>query len=239
MKERPSCNGVVLTCLFTTMPDPLAPLDPGRKKYWEPDLHIADTLLKSLQGEEVVVFHDSLVIRNDLKDLSSSPALVPVITTAPCATLQRWISYRQWLLAHSEVALAWCVDINDTECLAPDRLWNLTPGVLYCGCEPSPMGIGWMLDNHPASHDWIVEHADQPLLNAGVVGGDRDILLEFMDRLLGFWEQGLAEGKQDTVGDMGYFCRAAYSMPHEAGPHITTEFWKFDRTNTTAIFRHK
>lgn len=222
---------VVLTSLFTTQPDPLAPLDPGRPKFWPADPHLADPLLVSLEGQNVVVFHDGL----DTED--SRFVKVSVEVTNPY--VQRWLTYRAWLKEHPEITHLWCVDVGDVECLAPHRLWDLAPGVLYTGYEPEEMGCGWMSDNHPASREWIVAHADHQLLNAGVCGGDRDTMLTFIDLLVDKHEEALAQELQD-VFDMGYFCRAAYSMPrHETGPHIVTEFWKYQYDDKHAIFRHK
>lgn len=222
---------VVLSCLFTTMADPLAPLDPGRQEHWPSDPHIADTLLDSLPGVNVVVFHDGL----DTEDPRFHGIHPP---EAPNAYLQRWITYRRWLIANPEVRFCWAVDVGDVECLAPERLWDIKPGVLYCGYEPEVVGCGWMADNHEASAEWIKENADKTLLNMGVVGGDRGTVLMFSYLLLNLWKEGLAEGKQDRLGDMGYGNRAAYSMKHETGPHIVTEFWKNER-NTWSLFRHK
>lgn len=211
---------VVLTCLFTSQPDP------QRGKRMTPDPALSDGLLKSLTHESVV-----------LCDFATDRSNFERVKTCESPYLQRWISYRQWLIAHPEVRYVWCVDATDVECLR-DPFIDMQPGVLYCGWENTVIGCSWMLDNHAASRPWIEANRSEPLLNAGVVGADRDTMLTFISRLLRVWAEAKLNGSHDKAGDMAYFNRAAYSMSPVFGPQITTLF-KAEERNAWSLWKHK
>jgi hypothetical protein len=121
---------------------------------------------------------------------------------------------------------------------------GLEPGIFYTGWENSIVGCAWMIRNHAASLDWITANAGRPLLNMGVVGGDRTTVLTFISRLLQYWIDGICittkTNLQDAAGDMGYGNRAAYSMPRlETGPRITSVFKQYETNNQHSRFIHK
>lgn len=214
------CRDVVLTCLFTSQPDP------QRGKRMTPDPALADALVKSLPCESVV-----------LCDFDTDRLNFERVQTSESPYVQRWISYRQWLIAHPEVRYAWCVDATDVECLR-DPFTDMQPGVLYCGWENAVIGCPWMLDNHAASRPWIEANRNEPLFNAGVVGADRETMLTFISRLLRVWSEAKMSGGHDKAGDMAFFNRAAYSMSPVSGPKITTLF-KGDERNNWSLWKHK
>lgn len=211
---------VVLTCLFTSQPDP------QRGKRMTPDPRLADALLASLTHESIV-----------LCDFATDRTNFERVKTCESPYLQRWISYRQWLIAHPEVRYVWCVDATDVECLR-DPFLDMQPGVLYTGWENTIVGCPWMLDHHGASRPWIEANRNEPLLNAGVVGADRDTMLTFISRLLRVWTEAKLGGGHDQAGDMAYFNRAAYSMSPVFGPQITTLF-KAEERNAWSLWKHK
>jgi glycosyltransferase involved in cell wall biosynthesis len=210
----------VLTCLFTSQ------VDPQRGICMAPDPVQADNLLKSLTGEAVV-----------LCDFATDRSNFERVETTEVAYLQRWISYRKWLIEHPEVRFLWCVDATDVEQLR-EPFADMQPGVLYCGWENTVIGCSWMLDNHAASRLWIEANLNEPLLNAGVVGGDRATMLTFIGRLLRVWSEAKMMGGHDKAGDMAYFNRAAHSMSPVSGPQITTLF-KGDERNNWSLWKHK
>jgi hypothetical protein len=211
---------LVLSCLFTTR------VDPQRGTHLEADTGLASALLRSLPGE-VIVFCD---FENTHKKFVQ-------VEVSENPYIQRWITYRQFLIAHPEIRWVWCVDATDVESLR-DPFTDMQPNVLYCGWENQIVGTPWMLSNHSASADWITENATLPLLNAGVVGGDRATMLKFTNRLIQHWLTAKAHKREDKAGDMAYFNRAAYSMNVQTGPRITTLF-KADQRNEFSLWKHK
>lgn len=207
-------ENVVLTCLFTGQPDP------QRGTTMKPDPALADGLLSTC----------SAIV---LCDFDTDRANFAKVDTSQSPYIQRWISYRQYLLDHPEIRYAWCVDATDVQQLH-DPFPMMQPATLYCGWENQIVGCAWMRDHHNASRDWIDANADRTLLNAGVVGGDRATLLTLMSRLLDCW----SVDHSDSAGDMGYFNRAAHSMDPVTGPRITTLF-KAQQRNEFSLWRHK
>lgn len=79
-----------------------------------------------------------------------------------------------------------------------------------------------------------------PLLNAGVIGGRYDIVMEFLDRICDMIGILPELSLEDT--DMSLFNWVLYSHFNgrfEAGPSVTTTFKAFDYKNKQAIWRHK
>lgn len=152
--------------------------------------------------------------------------------------LDRWVLAADWLQAHREVSRVWCVDAGDVVMLREPWAAMLA-GRLYVGSEPSALtGNPWMLANHPAPFlQAFIASQPGPLLNAGLLGGDRATVLEF---LLGMVE--LIDTHGDTLGlDMGPFNWLAYNRFAErtvTGEQVHTEF-KAERDNGKAWWKHK
>lgn len=213
----------VLSCVFTGHPDP------QRKQPLTPDTRHAAKLLTSLGDHPVTV----------LCDFDTDHPQFEQVPTSTQPYMQRWISYRQHILTHPGLRYVWCVDATDVECLTDDPFTGMQPGTLYAGWEHQVVGCDWMRENHHASRHWIDQNPALPLINAGVIGGDRDTMLAFTALVLRYWSDGVAEGLVDSAGDMGFVNRAAHSMPHlVTGPPVTTLF-KGNERNTFSRWKHK
>lgn len=213
-----STDRVVLSCLFTGQ------LDPQRGTRMKPDPKLAAPLLRSISATVLCDFQ------------TEHPSFVQV-EASEVAYIQRWISYRKYLIEHPEIRWVWCVDATDVLSLR-DPFTDMEPGTLYCGWENQVVGCEWMKTNHSASRSWIDANPNLPLLNAGVVGGDRDTMLAFIARLLGLWSEAKIARRSDEAGDMGFFNRAAHEMRPVTGPRITTLF-KANQTNQFSLWKHK
>lgn len=209
---------VVLSCLFTSQPDP------QRGTVMQPNPALAATLLKSLAGINTTVLCDFPTEEPQFERVHGG--LSPYI--------QRWVAYREWLTRHPEVRYVWCVDATDVENLR-NPFPDMQPSTLYCGWENQVVGCQWMLNNHDASRPWIEANTNRPLLNAGVAGGDRKTILELCSRIITLWSQSKPV---DKAGDMGYFNQAAHEMHPVTGPHITTLF-KGNERNDFSLWKHK
>src|SRR5699024_8770110 len=62
-------------------------------------------------------------------------------------------------------------------------------GVLYFGYEPTTLRDEWMLKNHPDTtlQDFMADNPNLPLLNMGVVGGDRATVMSFAQKMSKFF----------------------------------------------------
>lgn len=229
-------HDVVLTCLLTSKKDP------QRDAFMDDDARLASRLLSSLSAHGVrgVVLHD-----NDLENESAlhPPHLSVQVDTYPLDPyVQRWVSYRRWLIAHPEVEHVWCVDATDVELLR-EPFSGLERGTLYVGTDEAPVGCDWMWDHHPGSRSWIETHGDATLLNPGVVGGERAVLLQLCGRIFDLHVDATRRGVPDQRGDMGYFNRAVHEMREAgisvvSGPRITTPYKGYVR-NDWSLWKHK
>ncbi|MBD8231585.1 glycosyltransferase family 2 protein [Pantoea agglomerans] len=233
-QQQPGRNDVVITSYFTGQPDP------ERGKTWEADYSQLEPLIRSLRGQPLVVLHDCF----DVPD-SAAVKHVRVNTSMP-PYWQRWVSVYRYLLQHPEIERAFCVDATDVEMLRnpfPDM-----DDLIYCGDELTRMDDPWMVRKHPAAtvQRFIREHASHPLLNAGLLGGSRPLLIRFIGALLDAWGKNVADvkfGRDKTVGhsDMGLFnqvllTRFAGLVSH--GEHVNTVFKKYE-ANDVSWWKHK
>lgn len=211
---------VVLSCLFVTKPDP------QRGNSLAPNPDLAGGLLKSLDGDTIVFC-----------DFDTDHQQFHRVEVSENPYIQRWITYRQYLVAHPEIRWVWCVDATDVQALR-DPFEDMQPGILYTGWENQILGCAWMLKHHQASRAWIEVNRNLPLLNAGVAGGDRQTMLTFTDRLIHLWVAAKRGHVEDRAGDMGFFNRAAHGMNVITGPPVTTLF-KAEQRNDYSIWKHK
>lgn len=134
-------------------------------------------LRASVTGADLVVVGD-----DDTADEQAPPLGLSVYQS-------RWVHMHHWLRRHPEARWVWLVDAGDVTMLSEP--WaEMQPDRLYVGWEPTLLGCQWMRDNHPSSRiqAFIDEHADEQLLNCGLIGGDRATVLEFLRDLIRLYE---------------------------------------------------
>ena len=144
-------------------------------------------------------------------------------------------------MAHPEVHDVWCVDATDVELLR-DPFTGLERGTLYVGFDWAPVGCEWMIANHAGSRAWMEKHADETMFNAGVVGGERSVMLELCSRIFDLHAEAARRGLTD-LGDMGYFNQAVWKMRElgtrvVAGLRVTTPFGANQR-GEHSLWKHK
>lgn len=210
----------VITAMLT------ASIDPQRRKRWTAEPNLIDPWLKSISGADPVILADQFDGYGSIK-----------VTTGTNPYVQRWIAYYQYL-RDTLADLVFVTDAFDVTMLREP--WpEMQRGLLYVGYEPTVIGIPWMRDKHPQHKDWIADNADRMLLNCGVIGGDRNTVMEFCHDMVG---ELLAT---ESVLDMGPFNKLAYSDKWNsrivAGPRVTSLFkhQETKKTNQWSWFAHK
>lgn len=212
-----SANAVVTTLLCS------AP-DPQRGVHWQPDGRLLDTLAGSITCADLTVLTDSAIF-----PLSVRQEHVPA---GPNPYHHRWTVIADWL-ATCDAEWVWCVDATDVEMLR-EPWGHMEPGVIYCGSEEGETwSCPWMVEHHPSIRDVA---ADQPLMNAGLLGGGLSTVRAFCAVMLS--ELALSP---DDVTDMAAFNRALGlgCWPVVTGPQVHTRFRHEQRDHPTAWFRHK
>ncbi|EPM7086512.1 glycosyltransferase family 2 protein [Enterobacter hormaechei subsp. xiangfangensis] len=227
---------LVITTLLTSQPDP------QRGGKMKPDPRALQVWADSISGALPIVLAD------ELKESPTGAGLfeVPLVDMSPY--FARWLHIYQFLRSHPEYHLVWCTDGTDVEMLREP--WaEMEPGKIYVGSEHKTYADEWMKANHhgKAYSDFIEQHRDEPLLNAGLLGGSREDVMEFAHRIIRqhylieshrFWKMEVAPA---TLVDMGAFGMAAKSFGDRVvtGPKVHTIFKTDGFGKEVAWFRHK
>jgi len=231
-----SNQNLVLTSLLTSQPDP------QRTGKMKPDPQVLELWADSISGAQL------MVIADELKEVPCGAGLheVPALNMSPY--FARWLHVYQYLRAHPEYHLVWCTDGTDVEMLREP--WaEMQPGKIYVGSEHKTYSDEWMKGNHhgKAYSDFIDQNRDEPLLNAGLLGGSREDVMEFAHRIIRqhylieshrFWKM---ETAPTTQVDMGAFGMAAKSFGDRivTGPKVHTIFKTDGVGKENAWWKHK
>lgn len=229
-------HNVVITTLLTSQPDPQR----GTKMTSSPDM--LQLWAKSISGAKAVVLADEL---NDSPD-GAKLVKVPCVSMSPY--FARWLHIYQHLREHPEYGFVWCTDGTDVEMLREP--WSeMEPGKIYVGSEHKTYDDQWMKANHhgKAYSDFIVQNRNEPLLNAGLLGGSREDVMEFAHRIIRqhylieshrFWK---IEKAPETKVDMGAFGMVAKSFGDKVvtGPKVHTIFKSEGIGKELAWWKHK
>ena len=227
---------VVLTCMLSAQPDP------QRGRVMAPKADAVKALHDSLPKQQRFV-----LLTTGLEGTLPRAEVVQVSQSIN-PYFQRWVSIYQWLRAHPEIGRVWCVDATDVT-MTRDPFPEMEPGRLYFGYEPTTLRDEWMLKQHPDTtlQEFMKSNPNLPLLNMGVVGGDRETVMAFAQKVTKFyfddqisWIYGW-ETERVGTGDMAtgnYVARTEFGEAVSSGPHVTSVF-KADKASPTAWWKHK
>ncbi|MDR0899678.1 MAG: hypothetical protein LBM27_04930 [Lactobacillaceae bacterium] len=160
----------------------------------------------------------------------------------------RWISEYQYLLSHPEISALFALDAGDTEVLN-NPFGEISDDILYVGSELNHLTEPWTshVSRDHAFYDWYksVDAWNMQLLNTGVFGGYRSVVLELLGAMNIYWSfNRLDEYQKNDVYtgayDMSYFNLIVYKYflgRVSFGPKVNTRFKHDERTD--AWFKHK
>lgn len=217
----PYGKDVVIACYFAGV------IDPQRNERWSADLNAIERLKQSVeyQGLEFVLIHNCFDLPN-LTTISNSPYF------------ERWLKEWQYLRDHPEINRVFVVDATDVDVLN-NPFTQLEDNKLYVGDEPTEtLDNGWMLSRHMEQvvNRYLRLNPDKPLLNCGVVGGSRQLV---MDVCRDIYTYGFEHPQEQTeMGVFNYLMHSKYADQLEYGRHVTTLFKKYE-PSSNAWFRHK
>lgn len=204
----------VLTCLLTACPDP------QRDRRWEASLDAYRPLADSLDAHGL-----RLTVLADCPVEAEEPIDVIPVRAGGNPYFHRWA-----VLAEHAARLdgwVWCVDGTDVELL---ELPDPDAECLHIGSEPEVVGSSWMRATSPAHRGWIADHADEVLLNPGVVGGPADVVARF---------GRLVAGRECAdMTDMAVANLVARGLGFVTGPPVHTPYKTHSRT-AGCWWRHK
>jgi glycosyltransferase involved in cell wall biosynthesis len=217
----PYGKDVVIACFFANVNDP------QRNTEWKPDLKAVYNLSKSLKLHDVefILIHNCFDLPNKV-EISTSPYF------------ERWLKEWQYLRDRRDISNVFLVDSTDVD-MVNNPFPHIDNQKLYVGDEPGQtLNNRWLLNMHtePSVHSYLQENASLQLLNCGVVGGSRELVMDLCREMYTYH----VDYPQDQT-EMGIFNKllhSKYSDIIEYGRHVTSNFKKFER-QTDAWFRHK
>lgn len=217
----PYGKDVVIACYFANI------LDPQRNTTWKPDQAAIDKLKQSVEakGIEFVLIHNCFDLPNRVS-----------VSTTPY--FERWLKEWQYLRDRRDISNVFVVDATDVD-MVNNPFTQLQPGKLYVGDEPGlTLNDPWMLTRHlePSVNRYLRENGALPLLNCGVVGGERRLVMDLCREMYLYHFK-----TQHDLTEMGIFNKLVhtkYADVIEYGRHVTSLFKKQEAT-TNAWFRHK
>lgn len=217
----PYGKDVVIACYFANV------LDPQRNTTWKPDIHAIDKLRHSVEdkGIEFVLIHNCFDLPNKV-DIATTPYF------------ERWLKEWQYLRDRRDINNVFVVDATDVDMLN-NPFTHMQDGVLYIGDEPNEtLANRWMITKHlePSVNRFLRENGALPLMNCGVVGGNRKLVMDVCREMYLYHFN-----RPHDLTEMGIFNKlmhTKYADVIEYGRHVTTLFKKNER-QSNAWFRHK
>jgi hypothetical protein len=229
-------NNIILTCLFTGQ------IDPQRDEYMRNDVELLMPLINSMKGQRMVILHDNI---HKVPTIDNVEFIK--VNTSISPYWERWVQYYKYLIEHPEIENVFMVDGTDVEMLK-NPFPEILPNELYVGYEVEKLGCAYMLNNHPSTlmQNFIKLNRNQTLLNAGTLGGNRNLVMDFIRKLLNVYSENKHNvnfGKDKTigVGDMAgfnYTARKWFNDKISFGKHVNTVFKKYEYTDYS-WFKHK
>lgn len=226
---------IVITTLLTSQPDP------QRGKKIDADARLLIDWAKSVKGQGVV-------LADELVDVSKGIDLVRVNDIKMNVYFRRWFHIYQYLRDHPEFRFVWCTDGTDVVMLR-SPFDEMEHDKVYVGSEAKTYHDVWMINHHPEKiyQDFINDHKNDIMLNAGLLGGTRENVMLFAHKILQiyykvesyrFWQK---EGDQRAVGDMVAFGMVAKSFGNKivTGAKVHTVFKTEGFGKEYAWWQHK
>lgn len=226
-------KNIVLTSYFANI------IDPQRDEKWQPDESLLQPLLTSLNKTQCdyAVLHDCFY---------NNTEHFPLVQSSISPYFQRWVSYREYLIKNrADFGYVWCVDATDVEMLN-DPFPSMVPEILYTGDEPDTLRSQWLRNHHkyPLLQQWMTRYSHLQLLNAGLLGGDVNTVIDFCGKIIDYYTQFTEDEKlrgkpgpgMTDMATFNYVARNHFKV--ENGRHINTIFKKYEK-ESSAWWRHK
>ena len=126
---------------------------------------------------------------------------------------------------------------------------EMETGRLYIGDEAEKTACEWLIKHHPHKliQEFIKQNENKVLLNAGLLGGDVELVMLFINKLLSFYFYSTSDSHFNParpdcgVTDMGlfnYIARTHFTDCLVHGTQVNTVF-KSETANNVSWFKHK
>lgn len=227
-------GGVLLAAYFNSNPDP------QRDITWDANIEKLMPLIESCKRYNVDyrIFHDCL--SNNGKNFIKVEA-----NKVYSPNVFRWFVYNDWLLKN-KADNVFMVDSTDVEVLRNPFL-SLNPNKLYVGNEYNMrVNNSWMRKNQEPHlktlsdyRSTISANARNILLNCGIVGGNFEMVMEYLGHRVQLHEnhtKGLL--KSTDMAIFNYLVFKHFKGRTTTGLKVNTRF-KMEEYNEVSFFKHK
>ena len=180
----------------------------------------------------------------------------------------RYFIYRDFLLDHPEIENIFVTDVSDAVAIQNPFEQNLflentgenynenskenseqNSGKIFCGDEPKQLDNDWMIEHSTHLRNKIPNYsnyekifAEETLLNCGIIGGHRIVMLEFLKKLCALHKNYNYDNQTAFTGDMGafnYLVRTKFNTRLIHGEPVNTIFKAYQTDRNDCWFRHK
>ena len=201
-----------------------------------------------------IVFHNSLSASN-IADFNNEYIRFIDIPNPKSfnPNVYRYFIYRDFLNNKKwEIKNVFLTDITDVTVAANpfiDPFFIENTNSIFCGDEPKILNNEWMFDHSTHFRNNIPDYPvfeenfkNNTLLNCGVIGGSKAVMLNLVEELCNI--HATYNRKNDTAftGDMGAFnfiVRTKFNNQIKHGEPINTLFKSYEIERTDCWFRHK
>lgn len=233
-------KNIILTCFFTKVKD----TQRTNEEQLKADKALLLPLIDSMKGQMVVVLTDCF--DNYAK---GNVQFINVETSLNNVYFQRWVSYYQYILQNKHsIDKIFIVDATDVEMLN-NPFPSMEAGRIYVADEAERTGCEWMVKHHPHKliQEFIKQNENKVLVNAGLIGGNVELVMSFVNKLLSFYFYSASDShftptKPDCGNtDMGlfnYIARTNFADRLVHGTQVNTVF-KDNKANSVSWFKHK
>lgn len=230
----------VLTVMVTGCPDPQR-----NNTHMSSDGAQLVPWAQSIQGAQKILLADQITNIPGVTDVNI--VQVPVKSDVSPYFL-RWFHLYRYLREHKELTDVWITDGTDVTMLRSP--WEfMEEGTLYVGDEHSTYSNKWFTDVnfHPELLAFIEEHKDEQVINAGLIGGEREHVLEVLSGIMRYyamiksWQFWREKKVSEITTDMVVFAMAVkrFGGKVKHGPQVNTVFKSKGVGSETAFFCHK
>lgn len=223
-------ENIIITTFYTGQSDP------QRSIIWEPDYSKLEKLIESVvsKKEKLVILHDCF----DVEDTEFVTHIKVKCKINPY--YQRWKHILDYLLRNQNVDKIFCVDGTDVTMLK-SPFQDMESGKLYVGDETKVLGDPYTRTDWPHSfmQEFVNKNIGKTLLNAGLCGGDRETVLDFLALMSTLYD--IYKEEKLSPFDMSLFnmvCYDYFSRELVHGEKVNTVFQSFT-PNQVSWWMHK
>ncbi len=170
----------------------------------------------------------------------------------------RWKVYREFLEVSPEIENVFFTDITDVLVLKnPFPEMQAHVDKVFCGDEAKfdnkPIDISWNwmhnrwellrkiqpADKHYAIGEFLSKHGKKAVLNAGLLGGNKMLIIDVVRRMEEFLDRFNVHEATVDMNALNYILYSYFEKSLIHGSPVNTEFWTEDWSNKICWFKHK